>query len=270
MLDVHPCEGTTFAYEKKQITTERTTLRSSASHRCFDAATTIAEQQYRNMRSWSPKGRRGLEKRSSVDGFVYRGRFRIRDVSFSENDEAPPSVGSAAASVLSAPAAAGRRATLPPPLPAAAAAAASVDPAGKTTSSLTLTSAALAAEGRAPSFLDRRSDVSDYSYCAAVSEFSEHDDTGRRYVAAGDGHRESEESRGGRRGRSERAASYRRGGGGGGGASYGGRGDRGMFMNPSVGETSETSGGYDSELNRNVSVRPTPVSKRIVGDDGDV
>lgn len=40
------------------------------------------------MRSWSPPGQRGLVKRNSVDGYTYRGRFRIRDVSFSE-DYAP-------------------------------------------------------------------------------------------------------------------------------------------------------------------------------------
>lgn len=52
------------------------------------------------MRSWSPPGQRGLEKRKSVDGITYRGRFRIRDVSFS-GDNAPSEA--SVSSICSAP-----------------------------------------------------------------------------------------------------------------------------------------------------------------------
>lgn len=151
-------------------------------------------RQCRSMRSWSPNGPRGLEKRSSVDGFVYKGRFRIRDVSLSGNY--PPSATSVT-SISSAPAASrdvqvARRASA---LPAAAA----------------------AAPDGCIACPDLQSDISDYSFYVAASEVSENDETGRL----------------GNSGKS-------------------GRDDR---LSP--GETSEASGGYDSELGRKFLVSPT-------------
>lgn len=214
-----------------------TTLHSNV-FRSFFAHTHTT--QYRNMRSWSPPGQRGLEKRRSVDGFIYRGRFRIRDVSFYENEEATPSVASAT-SARSAPAV-GRGSRPPPPPP----------PVGgggrkkkEELSPTPLTSAAIAvaatAEAGRASSLERRSDVSDYSFCAGVSEVSENDDTGRLGATDGEGGR-------GRAGSSCRDSDISGGG-------AGGRGGRGAFTSPSAGEMSEKSGGYDSELGRKLLVR---------------
>lgn len=107
------------------------------------------------MRSRSPPGQRGLETRSSVDGFVCKGRFRIRDVSFSGNH--PPSATSVT-SISSAPAASrdvplARKASTRP-------------------------GAAVASDGCIAS-PDLQSDVSDYSFYVAASEVSENDETGR-------------------------------------------------------------------------------------------
>lgn len=179
------------------------------------------------MRSWSPPGQRGLQTRNSVDGFTYKGRFRIREVPFS-GDNAPSEA--SAASVRSAPVACR-----------------GVPPAGNVS---TLTAAAIAAEGSGVS-LDQRSDVSDYSFYVAVSEVSENDDTGR----LSEGFREDEAWD--RRGCAERPASLCRGSGVGGGAGDGGESGRGRQSCLSVGETSETSAGYESELGRSLLVSPT-------------
>lgn len=130
-----------------------------------------------------------------MDGFVYKGRFRIRDVSFSGNY--PPSATSVT-SVSSAPAASrdillGRKASA---LPAAD----------------------VAADGCIAS-PDLQSDISDYSFYVAASEVSENDETGRL-------------------GNSDK------------------RGGQGRRDRLSVGETSETSAGYDSELGRKLLVSP--------------
>ena len=151
-------------------------------------------RQCRSMRSWSPNGPRGLEKRSSVDGFVYKGRFRIRDVSLSGNYT--PSATSVT-SISSAPAASrdvqvARRASARP-------------------------AAAAAAPDGCIASPDLQSDISDYSFYVAASEVSENDETGRL-------------------GNSDKS----------------GRDDR---LSP--GETSEASGGYDSELGRKFLVSPT-------------
>lgn len=155
--------------------------------------------QCRSLRSWSPPG---LEKRGSVDGFVYKGRFRIRDVSFSGNY--PPSAASVT-SVSSAPAAS-RDATF-------------------TRKASACPVAAIPADGCITS-PDQQSDMSDYSFYVVASEVSENDETGRLGTS---------------------------------GKSAQGRHRHELL---SVGETSETSGGYDSELGRKLLVSPTTANDR--------
>lgn len=179
-------------------------------------------QQYRAMRSWSPPSQRGLEKRGSVDGYVYKGRFRIRDISFSESKT--PSIASEY-STRSAPAAG--EAILPADNDAPARSAATGD------------------SSPAP-FTDRRSDASDYSFCVAVSETSENDLFGK----PDPGVREKE-TRYQRRHYEQSARLRTRSEGG----------DRNVEESPSgressmsVGETSEASGGYESEQGRRLMV----------------
>lgn len=146
------------------------------------------------MRSWSPPGRRGLEKRGSADGFVYKGRFRIRDVSLSGN---PPPPAASVTSISSAPPAS-TSAPLPPKACARPA-------------------AAVAADGCINS-PDVQSDFSDYSFYVAASEVRENDETGRL------------------------GNCYK-------------SGQRGCGR-LSPGETSDASGGYDSELGKQLLVSP--------------
>lgn len=136
-----------------------------------------------------------MDRRSSVDGFVYKGRFRIRDVVFSGNY--PPSATSVT-SISSAPAASKNfplaREASARPAPTAAADGCITSP-------------------------DLQSDISDYSFYVAASEVSEHDETGRL-------------------GNSDKSS-------------------KGRHHRLSPGETSEASGGYDSDLGRKLLVSPT-------------
>lgn len=172
------------------------------------------------MRSWSPPTHRGLEKRGSADGYVYKGRFRIRDLSFSESG--PPSIASEY-STCSAPAAGE-----------------AINPAGNVAP--TRSSAAIATIGDSSSVTvgtDGHSNASDYSFCRAVSEISENDICGTPDKSV----REKEARCQRRHGevtarlRTRSEEGDRNGEGS----------PRGRESSISMGETSETSGGYESE-----------------------
>lgn len=148
-----------------------------------------------------------LEKRNSVDGYTYRGRFRIRDVVSFSRGGAPSEA--SCNSIRSAPVG-----TRDVPLDS----------------------------------IDHRSDVSEYSLCLAVSEFSEKDDS--RNPDDDEGFRENEGWD--RQGFAERPASPFKGyvGGGdfyaSGDSVETGRGRENSLR--SVSETSETSPGNEFEL----------------------